>query len=192
MAETVTFPAFDRSMFVPLIEANVIKKLTGYGTVGTGDDWTRIDKSTVFDLAFNPNTETKSYIDNKNDINELTSYTPSMEQEIVIDGNNPLYALMYEFAMAFPVGSDAEIPTMLVMPSVRTKDVMDAFVWRKALVTLNNLNTVDKKISFTLNLNGDMERGTATVTDGKFTYVAATESAVSEASAFSARKTSAK
>lgn len=171
MPDTQTFPAFDRSMFIPLIEQNKIRKLTGYGTVTSGDDWGRIGKSEVFDLAFNPQTETKGYIENKNDQTTLTSYQVSQDQEIVIDGNDPIYALMYEFAMMFPVGSDAEVPVLLAAPSVRTPGEIDGFLWRDALISLSNLNSVDKKLTFTLNLNGDVKRGIVTKDDdGKFAF----------------------
>lgn len=194
MAETQTFPAFDRSMFIPCIELNKIRNLTGFGTATEGDDWGRIGKSEVFDLAFNPQTETKGYIENKNDQTTLKSYQVSQDQEIVIDGNDPIYALMYEFAMMFPVGSDAVIPVLLVAPSVRTAGVNDGFVWREALISLKNLNSVDKKLTFTLNLNGDVERGTVTIEDGKLTFSNAAEvqtvSTLSdEVSTFSAKKT---
>lgn len=176
MAQTQTFPAFDRSMFIPFLEMNKIRKLTGFGTATDGDDWGRIGKSEVFDLAFNPQTETKGYIENKNDQTTLTSYQVSQEQEIVIDGNDQIYALMYEFAMMFPVGSDAEVPVLLAAPSVRTPGDIDGFLWRDALISLSNLNSVDKKLTFTLNLNGDVERGIITKgDDGKFTFTDATE-----------------
>lgn len=171
MPETQKFPAFDRSMFIPLLELNRIRQLTGFGTATTGDDWGRIGKSEVFDLAFNPQTETKGYIENKNDQTTLTSYQVSQDQEIVIDGNDPIYALMYEFAMMFPVGSDAVVPVLLAAPSVRTPGQIDGFLWREALISLSNLNSVDKKLTFTLNLNGDVKRGIITKgDDGKFTF----------------------
>lgn len=165
-----TFPAFDRSMFIPFIELNKIRKLTDFGTPTTGEDWGRIGKSEVFDLAFNPQTETKAYIENKNDETTLKSYQVSQAQEIAIDGNDPIYDLMYELAMKFPVGSDAVIPVLLAAPSVRYQNAIDGFRWQDALITIGNLNTVDKKITFTLNLNGDVERGEVTVTDGKFEF----------------------
>lgn len=159
-------------MFIPLVDANKIRKLTGFGEAGEGYDWTRIDKSEIFELQFNPQTETKAYIVNKNDETAIKSYQTTQQQEIVIDGNNQLYSLMYEFAMAFPVGSDAEVPVLLCAPSVRKAGEIDGFKWEHTLITINSLNSVDQKLSFTLNLNGDSERGTVTNEGGKFTYTA--------------------
>lgn len=183
MADAVTFPAFDRSMFIPLIDANAIRKYLGIDPVGTGADYLRIDKSEIFELQFNPQTETKAYIVNKNDETSLTSYQTSMDQEIVIDGNNPLYSLMYRFAMKFPVGSDAEVPTLLCAPSVVTPGDIDGYLWEHALITIGSLNSVDKKLSFTLNLNGDNKEGSVTNEDGKFTFTEGGE--VQTASLFS-------
>lgn len=192
MAETQTFPAFDRSMFIPLIDANAIRAYLGEELVGTGHDWVRIDKSEIFELQFNPQTETKAYIVNKNDETSLTSYQTAMDQEIVIDGNNQLYSLMYRFAMKFPVGSDAEVPVLLCAPSVVTPGAIDGYLWEHALITIGSLNSVDKKLTFTLNLNGDNTEGVVTTTDGGFTFTEGT--AVQSVSMFSAdsKKTTAK
>lgn len=172
MAQDKTFPAFTRDKFIPLFDANTVRKLTGFGTPSTGLDLTRINKSTVFELAFNPQEETYQYIDSANDETSITSYQPSMDQEILVDGNNECYALLYEYAIKFPIGTEAVVPIVLVAPSVTDPDVNDALLWSGATLVCNTLNTQEKKLTFKLNLNGDHERGTATIADGKVTYVA--------------------
>lgn len=197
MADTQTFPAFDRSMFIPLLDLNKIVQLTGFGTAnGTGHYWGRIDKSEIYELQFNPQTETKAYIVSKNDETAITSYQTAMDQEIVIDGNNPIYANMYELAMKFPVGTDAEVPVLLCSPSVRVPGAIDGFLWEHALITFNSINAVDKKLSFTLNLNGDSVRGTVEKKDdGTFEFTegeipsAPEVQAETQASTFSTKKT---
>lgn len=195
MEDEVKFQAFDRSQFIPLIDGNAIRRLLGEEPVGTGKDYIRIDKSEVWALQFNPQTETKGYIVNKNDETTLTSYQTAMDQEIVIDGNNPLYSLMYRFAMKFPVGSDAEVPTLLCAPSVVTPGAIDGYEWEHALITIGELNSVDKKLTFTLNLNGDNTEGIVTKDDnGKFVYTEGGTPEVQTASVLSvdAKKTTAK
>lgn len=194
MADPVqTFQDFSRNLFVPLIEANAIRNITGFGTPTETDDWVRVDKSETFELGFNPQTVTKAYIDTKNDETSIGSYQTSMEQEIIIDGNNPLYALMYEFSMAFPTGSEAKIPCALIMPSVRKSGEADAFIWRETMLAPGTINTIDKKLTFTMNLNGEMTRGIGTKDDttGKFTItdgITGTEP-VTPASVFSEKST---
>lgn len=170
----MAFRDFSRDKFIPLFDANKIRALTGFGEVTEGLDLTRIDKSTVFEFGFNPQTETYGFIDSPNDETNLVSYQLSMEQEIVIDGNNPAYALLYEYSMAMPTGSDAEVPMVIVAPSVKDPTIMDAFMWEKGMLAPGAINTVDKKLTFTMNFNGEMQRGTATISNGKVTFVPAT------------------
>lgn len=154
-----TFPDFNRSDFIPIIDMNTIKRLLGIET-DDGFAWCRVDKSEQYDFAPNAQTETKKYIDSKNDYTYISSYNPSMEQEIIIDGNNECYSLMHEYKIKFPTGADAEVPCALIEPSTMQVGVADALVWEKAMLVPGNTNSVDKKMSFTMNFNGDMRRGT--------------------------------
>lgn len=156
------FSDFSRDKFIPLIDANFIRKMIGWDTIETEDGhaWARVDKSEQFSLELSPQTETKGYIDTANDTTRTVSYQVSQEQEIIIDGNNEVYALMYEYTMHFPVGSDAQVPNMLIMPSVTNPEVADAFLWEDAMLTPVSINTIDKKLTFTINYNGEYVRGT--------------------------------
>ena len=167
MAETgwkseTRFPDFSRDKFIPAIDANAIRRLIGWEEIKTADGhaWARVDKSEQFNIELSPNTETKGYIDTANDTERMVSYQVSQEQEIIIDGNNEVYALMYEYTMHFPVGSDAIVPNILLAPSVVDPDVVDAFMWEDAILTPVSLNTIDKKLTFNIAYNGTMKRGT--------------------------------
>lgn len=160
--DDIRFADFSRDKFIPLIDANFIRELVGWEKIETKDGhaWARVDKSEQFELGLSPQTETKNYIDTANDTTRTTSYQISQDQEIIIDGNNEVYALMYEYTMHFPVGSDAQVPNMLIMPSVTDPEVADAFLWEEAILTPVSINTIDKKLTFTINYNGEMKRGT--------------------------------
>lgn len=140
-----------RNLFVPLIDTN-----KGSGTY----HWVPIDLSTVFEFNYNPKTETVSYICTKADSTIITGYSPSMDQEIVLDSENPLYAFMDEFLNSYPVGTDAVVPVMIVRPALADGKPTVAQVWREATVQGGSLNSVDGKLSFTLALNGDPITGT--------------------------------
>lgn len=172
MADEVIFPAFDRSMFIPFLDKNKLKKVTGMGEPTTDKyDWGRIGRSEICTLEKNPQTETKKYIQNKNDETTLESYQNTQPQELAIDGNDEMYGLIYEYAMLDPVGSDAVIPAMYAAPSVRYPNAIDGYVWDDNILTIDNIDAVAKKVSFTLNLNGDKVRGEITKgDDGKFTF----------------------
>lgn len=152
-----------RNLFVPFVD---VKK----STTGTGYQWVPIDLSTVFELAYNPQTETYSYICYANDSTEITSYQPSMEQEIVLESDNKLYQFMSKFMRDMPVGSDAKVPVMIAYPAADTGKMTEADVWDEAVISPGSLNSVDGKLTFTLQLNGTPKKGTVAVNDGTATF----------------------
>lgn len=154
-----------RNMFIPLLDRN---KLTGSATQGF--DWVRVDKSTVFELSFNPQEETFGYIDAANDSTEVTSYQPELPQEIVLNSDNPLFAAMFDFCMDMPLGSDAVVPCLLAMPDPAKPADLKGYLWEEALVSPQALNTVDGKLTFTIKLNGSKKDGKVTAADGTYTF----------------------
>lgn len=152
-----------RNLFIPLVDATLGAEKGTY-------NWTRIDKSTIFELSFNPTEETAGYIDTANDSTYIKSYAPELPQEIVLDNDNPLYKVMFPFMMSMPTGSSANVPCMLVVPNIATGAATDAFVWDDAIVSPQTINTIDGKLTFTLKLNGDPKQGTVTNTNGTFTF----------------------
>lgn len=132
--------------------------------------YARVDKSTVFELSWNPSTEDADYIDQKNASTTLKGYQPELPQEIVLDKDNPLYAFMEAYAFGFPTGSDAIVPFLLVKPNIATGEPTDAILWREAELHPDKLNTPDGKLSFNIELNGSPEFGTAALAEGKMKF----------------------
>ena len=155
-----------RDLFIPLIDKN---KLTGKSDKGY--DWVRVDKSTTFNLAFNPQEETFGYINAPNDTTEITSYQPELPLNIVLDNENPLYVAMHDFSMRMPVGTDAEVPCLLVMPNSETGEPTKGYLWDHAVVSVQNLNTDSNgELSFTVKLNGIKKDGSVTASNGTFVF----------------------
>ena len=146
-----------RNLFVPLIDT-----LKGASASEGTFRWVPIDLSTQFELSYNPNTETKSYICCKNDTNEVTGYAPELPQEIALESTNPLYEFMDEYINSFPVGSAAKIPFLFVRPDTETGEATKALMWKEATVVGDTLNTVDGILTFTISLNGDPVAGSVT------------------------------
>lgn len=142
-----------RNLFVPFID-------TSKGAAPSVYTWKPIDLSTVFELAYNANTETYSYICYANDSNEITGYAPTMEQEIVLESDNPIYQFMIDYMRSMPTGSDAVVPVMLTYPDSETTETTEADLWEEAVITPGTVNPVDGKLTFTLNLNGACQPGT--------------------------------
>lgn len=139
-----------RDLFIPCIDTS-----KGSGTA----KYVPIDLSTVFEFAYNPTTETLSYICYKNDTTRVKSYNPTMTQEIVLDSSNALYTFMKEFLDGYPVGADAQIPVLLITPDSTGKPTKGQ-LWKEAVITGNALNTVDGKLTFDIAFNGDVTNGT--------------------------------
>lgn len=142
-----------------------------------GPEWVRIDKSTVFALEFNPEEETYGYIDSANDTTEVSSYAPTMEQEIILDSSNAMYQFIEPFCMNMPTGSSAIVPCLLTEPDAQGGETYTGRVWYEATITPGSLDTVEGKVVFTLNLNGTQTVGTATFDeDGAVTFTESSES----------------
>lgn len=153
-----------RDLFIPFID-------TTFGAAPGVYEWTRVDKSTIFALAYNPQEETYGYIDSPNDTTRTNGYAPELPQEIVLDKDNPLYKKLFPWARnALKTGVATNAPIMLVYPDVETGKATDADVWDEGTVSFSELNTVDGKLSFTLKLNGTLKAGTVSESDGTWTF----------------------
>lgn len=129
--------------------------------------WARIDKSTIFDLALNPQTTSNDYIDNNLPEEEVDRYQPEMGQEIALYQGNPMFDFIYGMIYDLPVGAEVKVPYLLCFGGNEKK------AWRgMATIVLGNLNTVDGKITFTIKFN-TVDKGTYEVKDGAPTFTLA-------------------
>lgn len=132
--------------------------------------WKRIDKSTIFDLALNPQSESVDYIAYEAAIEEISSYQPELSQEIALYRGNPIYDFVEGLCIDLPVGDDVKVPFLLAWPPAEDNSIRGWQV-KDCRLLLSNYNSVDGKITFTLKLGGDIEKGTVTVsTDGVPTF----------------------
>lgn len=129
---------------------------------GTTPSWARIDKSTVFSLNPNPQTEQMDYICYEMPVTEVDHYEPELPQEIVMNAGNPMYEFIYGEFYDLPVGEDAKVPCMICFPPDGNNN-KKAWLINDCRLVLGEMNTVDRKISFTLNLGGDITKGTYTI-----------------------------
>jgi len=154
-----------RNLYIPCLDDDVLG-----GTNSGTPDWKAIDLSTIFELGFNPNEETFAYIKDANDYTEITGYKMAMEQEIVMDTSSDIYVSMRDFMMGLPTGSSAVVPTLIVMPDMVTDAPTVGYRWSNATVTPKTINSVDGKLTFTLNLNGTPTPGTVTISGSTITF----------------------
>lgn len=145
-----------RNLIVPLIDT--AKKWDGAETQAEGVKWVPIDLSTTFELEYNAQTDTVSYICYKNDSTKLTGYQPAMDQEIALESSNPMYQFIEgKIRQGLPVGSEAQFPVLIAEPTVGADSLEVNFgqVWKTALITVDTLNTVDGILTFHIDLSGD-------------------------------------
>lgn len=136
--------------------------------------WKRIDKSTIFDLSINPQSESVDYISMESAVEEVSSYQPELPQEIALYRGNPIYDFVESMCIGLPIGDDVKVPFLLCWPekpkSGGSGNEIPAWQVKECRLLLSNYNSVDGKITFTLKLGGTIQKGTATVTSGTPTF----------------------
>lgn len=169
MAET----KITKNKVIPFIDTS--------GTINGGTftpTWKRIDKSTIFDLALNPQSESVDYIAYESAIEEISSYQPELPQEIALYRGNEIYDFVEKLCIELPVGDSVKVPFLLCWPpkpkSSGSGEDIRAWQVKECRLLLSNYNSVDGKITFTLKLGGDIEKGTVAITSGTPTFTADT------------------
>ena len=128
-------------------------------------DWRRIDKSTIFDLAFNPQSTTEDYIAYETPIEEISGYQPELPQEIALYRGNTIYDYIENLCYNLEVGDALRVPMLLCWPPDKDGKIR-AWQVKECRLLLSNYNSVDGKVTFTLKLGGTYDRGTVTNVDG--------------------------
>jgi len=131
--------------------------------------WKRIDLSTIFSLNPNPQTQTMDYISYETPVDVIEKYQPELPQEIALYEGNPIYDFVFGLFFDLPVGSQATVPVLICFGGTDKK----AWQVKNATLVLGELNTVDGKLTFTLKLGGDIDKGTYAITEGAPTFTAA-------------------
>lgn len=159
-----------RDLVIPYID------LSGGATASEGTyQWERVRKSTIFEFSMNAQEDTFGYIDTKNDTTEVTSYQPQLPLETVPESSDKVYAFFQDYMFRFPLGSDTQVPFMLVYPIIdkSTGEIdqtnANAIIWDEAVLSNPTLNTVDQLATWTEMLNGTPKYGTVAIGSTDFT-----------------------
>lgn len=166
MAENIT-TKITKDKVVPFLDTS--------NSINSGEswapNWNRIDKSTIFDLAFNPQSTTEDYIAYETAIEEISAYQPELPQEIALYRGNPIYDYIEDLCYNLKVGDALRVPLLLLWPP-QADGTIRAWQIKDNRLLLSNYNSVDGKVTFTLKMGGTYDRGTATVMDGKPVFAA--------------------
>lgn len=139
-------------------------------------DWSRIAKSTIFDLTLNPQSTTEDYIAYETAIEEISGYQPEIQQEIALYRGDPVYDYIEDLCYDLEVGDALRVPVLLLFPPKMGADnkltgEIRAWQVQEARLLLSDYNSVDGKVTFTIKLGGTYDRGTVTVSNGKPEFV---------------------
>ena len=145
------------------ITKNLCKIFIDVSEGGDTPEWAQIDKSTVLDIAMNPETESQDYISMEMPVEEIKSYKPSMDQEIATFKNNPIYEFMFR---KFYEAKTLQVKSLICFPPHGDPEVKEAWMVPITTCVLNNMNYVDGKLSWTMNFGGNTERGTYSIAEG--------------------------
>lgn len=138
--------------------------------IGTKEapDWARIGKSTVFDLVLNAQTEENDFIENEMTVTDITSYKPELAQELQANKGDAAFDYLYDMFFNLPTGEDVKKNLLIVFAGNEGTDEAPTFkAWDTMVtLTLDHFDSVAEKIYFKFSIY-NIERGTATVTEGK-------------------------
>jgi hypothetical protein len=151
----------NKTQFIPFLDASKTINAGSWVPV-----WKRIDLSTIFSLNPNPQVTTMDYISYETPVDVIEKYQPELPQEIAIYQGNPVYDFVFAMFHDLPVGSEATVPVLVCFGGTGKL----AWQVQNATLVLGELNPVDGKLSFTLKLGGDIEKGTYAITDGVPTF----------------------
>lgn len=133
------------------------------------NQYKRIDKSTVLDIAMNPQSESKEYIDSETPTEEVTSNQPELGQEMALFEGNPVFDFLYKKFKKCPVGEQIKVPFLLCFGG------KDRDAWQTiASIIFSNLTPTEDKLSFNLKL-GPITHGKYEIVDGAPTFTEVVE-----------------
>ncbi len=112
--------------------------------------WARIGKSTIFDLTLNANIVTSDFIEDEMPTDDVTYYKPTLPQELQTNAGDASFDYIYEMFKSLPTGEDIKKEILICFAGATTP--VDAWLTNSSVI-LKDLNSVDEKILFDININ---------------------------------------
>ena len=147
--------------------------------LNNGTSYVRIKKSTAFTLSMNPVETEYDYIADEQPTTEVDQYKPSIDQDLTMFKGEEDYEMLWPYFYEMKTGSDAHTGCMLVFMQqpvdAEGKDISltDAATevagyraWQTdAVISVQDLNAVDKKLDFKVLFGGTIKKGIAKIED---------------------------
>ena len=127
-------------------------KFIPYINTGTHEApvWARIGKSTIFDLTLNANIVTSDFIEDEMPTDDVTYYKPTLPQELQTNAGDASFDHIYAMFKSLPTGEDIKKEVLICFAGATSP--VDAWRTNSSLI-LKDLNSVDEKILFDININ---------------------------------------
>ena len=137
----------------------------------TSKTWSRIGRSTVFDLVLNAQTETNDFIEDEMATTEVMSYQPALDQELQCNKGDAAFDYLYDMFYNLPTGEDVKKELLIVFAGKLGTTTEYFKAWDcVATLTLDHFDSVAEKIYFNFSINS-VDKGYATVTEGVPTFL---------------------
>lgn len=144
-------------------------------TPGETENWARMGKGiTSQNISYNPNVTTEQYIDEDNAYSSVDSYAPSLDGSQTCYKGDPVFEYIDGLRQARAVGSALETEVLFVYMYAGETTAYKAEK-NKCVIQLGEYGGDgggNVTMTYTIGLNGDPVKGTASVTAGKVTFTA--------------------
>lgn len=130
----------------------------------------RIKKSESLTISMNPEEEEHNYIADEGPTTELAQYKPSIDQDLTMFKGEDDYEMIFPYFYEMKTGTDAH--TECVIAFMQEEAEGGGYkAWRTdSVISVQDMNAVDKKLNFKVLFGGTIEKGTVTMVDGVPTF----------------------
>lgn len=146
---------------------NTIPFLDTSASTASSPVWTRIGKSTIFDLVLNAQTEENNFIQDEMATTDVIRYAPSLAQELQCNKGDGAFDYLYDMFFNLPTGEDVKKKLLIVFAgNVGTESEPKFKAWSTvSTLILDHFDSVAEKIYFSFTIT-QITRGEATVSAG--------------------------
>ena len=119
-------------------------------------------------MVLNAQTEENDFIENEMATIDIMAYKPALAQELQANKGDAAFDYLYDMFFNLPTGEDVKKNLLIVFDGNQGNADAPSFrAWNTmATLTLDHFDSVAEKIYFNFSIY-NIERGTATVTEGK-------------------------
>ena len=145
-------------------------------TPGSGEPtWAKMGKGiTSQNVSYNPNVTTEQYIDEDNAYSSVDSYAPSLDGQQTCYKGEAVFTYIDGLRQKRAVGAELETEVLFVYLYDGTENAYKAEK-NACVIQLGDFGGEgggSVQLTYTIGLNGDPVKGTATIAEGKVTFAA--------------------